>query len=253
MLDTDLPAACMTERELADAIKIKYRKFLVEPFVTVAVREYNANPIAVIGAVNSPGRFQLQRKIHLIELLTFVNGPSTNAGHTVEILRNLDQPFCDGASLVAPDRSGEPLLSLNLSEVFKGGGHENPQIRPGDIVRIASAEQLNAYIQGNVMKSSAIPLTQPVTLTQAIAMAGGVSPGAELEKVLIRRPISGSLNRNLIVANVKEINLQKREDILLQPNDIIEVPGPTGARKVFRDIYKTLVPTLTNLPTRVIY
>ncbi len=55
-----------------------------------------------------------------------------------------------------------------------------------------------------------------------------------------------------MIANVKEINQRKRDDILLQPNDIVDVPGPTGAKKFFGDLLKTIVPTITQLPVRVI-
>jgi polysaccharide biosynthesis/export protein len=252
MMDTDMPAACLTERQLADAVKEKYRKYLVDPYVNVSVREFNSNPVAVIGAVNSPGRFQLQRQIRLVELLTFVNGPSANAGRTVEIIRNLDRPYCEELKLVTPIGGGEDLLSVDLSEVFKSGDHPNPIIVAGDIVRVADAGQMNAYIQGNVKSSLAINLKEPVTLTQAIAMAG-VTPGAQLDKVTIRRQIPGSVNRDPIIVNVKEINQRKRDDVLLQANDIVEIPGPTGAKKLFQDLYKTIVPTITQLPMRVIY
>jgi polysaccharide biosynthesis/export protein len=253
MLDSDLPAACKTERQLANEIKEKYRRFLVEPFVNVSVREYNANPVAVIGAVNTPGRFQLQRRIRLVELLTFVNGPSTNAGKTVEILRNLDRPYCDGLELIAPDGSGETLISVNLAEIFKGAGNPNPLMLPGDIVRVPEAALLNAYIQGSVRNGMAIPLKDPVTLTEAIAMAGGLVPGAQIEKIKIRRQVPDSLTRNDLLVNLKEIGQQKRDDVLIQPNDIIEVPGPSGLKKVFHDIYNTIVPTISSLPLRVVY
>jgi polysaccharide export outer membrane protein len=253
MLDHDVQAACLSERQLADVIKEQYRKYLIDPFVNVSVREFNSNPVAVIGAVNAPGRFQLQRQIRLVELLSFVNGPSDKAGRTVEIIRNLDRPYCDELKLVTPVGGGEDLISVNLSDIFKSGDHPNPLIIAGDIVRVAAADQMNAYIQGNVRNGLAINLKDPVTLTQAVAMAGGLAPGAETERVSIRRQIPGSLKRDEIVINLKEINQRKRDDILLQPNDIVEVPGPSGLKKVFGDILKTVVPTITQLPMRVIY
>lgn len=253
MMDTDFPAACLTERQLADALKEKYRKYLVDPYVNVTVREFNSNPVAVIGAVNSAGRFQLQRAIRLVELLTYVNGTSTNAGRTAEIIRNPRRPYCEEMKLVTPLEGSEELLSVTLEDAFKGGEQANPFIVAGDIVRITQADQMNAYIQGNVKSSSAINLKDPVTLTQAIAMVGGVTAGAQLEKVTIRRQIPGSLNRDPLLVNVKEINQRKRDDVLLQANDIIEIPGPSGAKKLFQDIYKTIVPTITQLPMRVIY
>jgi polysaccharide biosynthesis/export protein len=252
MLDADVQAACLTERELADSIKERYRKYLVDPFVNVSVREFNANSVAVIGAVNSPGRFQLQRPIRLVELLSFVNGTTASAGNTADIMRSARRPYCDGAKLVTPTTGDDNLLSVSLVDAFGGGDKANPIIMAGDIVKVPAANQRNAYIQGNVRNSLTISLSEPVTLTQAIAMAGGTTAGAEIEKIKIRRQIPGSVNRDEMIANVKEINQRKKDDILLQPNDIIEIPGPTGAKKVFQDIWKTVIPSITQLPIRVI-
>ena len=252
-LESDLNAACMTERQLADNIKEKYRKYLVDPYVNVAVREFNASPVAVIGAVNSPGRFQLQREYRLVELLALVNGPAATAGASAEILRYGNLSYCDGPKLIIPDGPKEELISVVLDDAFKGGD-ANPVIMAGDIVRVATIDETSAYIQGLVKSPTMIPLhKEPVTLTQAIAMAGGVTEGAQLDKVLIRRPISGSINRTDLIANVKEIRQGKRDDILLQPNDIVEVPGATGAKKIFSDIFKKILPSVTQLPLRGIY
>jgi polysaccharide export outer membrane protein len=234
-------------------IKEKYRKYLVDPHVNVAVREFNSSPVAVLGAVNSPGRFQLQRSIRLSELLTFVNGPNSKAGDSVEIIRDLGRPVCDGDRFLASASGDRELLTFNLAAVLKGGDQSDPVIVPGDIVRIEEmADAGNAYIQGNVKSTAAISLKEAVTLSQAIAMVGGVTQGAQLEKVIIRRQVTGSLNRDEIVVNVKEINQRKREDVLLQRNDIIDVPGPSGSKKIFGDIMRTLLPSITRLPITTI-
>ena len=253
MLSEDIAAACLTERELADTIREKYRKYLVSPYVTVAVKEFNASPVAVIGAVNAPGRFQLQRQYRLIELLALVNGPGATAGTDVEILRHGSIAQCDGARLVQPKERREELITIRLDDAFNGVDGANPIIVAGDIVRVTTADQINAYIQGLVRNSAPIPLREAVTLTQAIAMAGGVMPGAQLDKVVIRRPIPGSINRTDLLVNVKEIKQGKRDDVLLQRNDIVEVPGPTGAKKIFSEIMKTIIPTITQMPMRVVY
>jgi len=252
MLDNDIAAACLTEGQLAERVEEEYKKYLVSPSVNVSVREFNSNPVAVIGSVNSPGRFQMQRPIRLAELLTYVNGPSANAGHTIDIIRDPSHPFCDGPMLVVPDPTSEELLSFDLDSAFKGGEQANPLIKAGDVVRVAEADKLNAYIQGNIRSALAISLTEPVTLTQAIAMAGGTTSGAQLDKVSIRRQIAGSINRNEIVVNVKEINQGKRDDLLLQANDIITVPGPSGGKKLLGDIFRSIIPTITRFPVPII-
>ena len=70
MMDDEFLVACLSEKQAADMIREKYRKYLVDPHVNVSVREFNSNPVAVLGAVNSPGRFHLQRSVRLSELLT---------------------------------------------------------------------------------------------------------------------------------------------------------------------------------------
>ncbi len=254
MLEEDVPAACMTERQFADLIKEKYKRYLVNPFVTVAVREFNANPVALIGAVHSPGRFQVQRPMRVLELLTFVNGPTPTAGRNIEIIRNLNRPFCNEGNLVVqPVNDGEDLISLELENTLKGVETANPFIRAGDIIRVVEADQLNAYIQGNIRSAMAIPLKDPVTLTQAVAIAGGLTEGADAEKIKIRRQVPDSINRSEMIVSLKAINQGKRDDVLLQPNDIIDVPGPSGGRKILKGIMDRLIPTVTQLPLRVIY
>lgn len=253
MIDEPVHAACLTEAELSKVITELYRKYMVNPQVQVSTRQFNSNTIAVIGAVNAPGRFQLQRPYRLVELLSLVNGPSQNVGRTAEILRYGNQPSCDGKRLVFPSEPRQEIISIVLAEAFRGGESANPVIMPGDIVRISSADVTNAYIQGNVKNPMAVPLKEPVSLVQAVAMAGGTISGAQLDKVRIRRPIPGSVNRTDLMVNLKEINQGKQDDVLLEPNDIVEIPGPTGVKKIFSDLYKTVVPTLTSLPMRVVY
>lgn len=250
MLDNTISAGCKTERELAEQVKESYKKYVLEPSVTVAVQQFNSTPVALIGAVNSPGRFQLQRPVRVLELLTFVNGPGNNAGETIEIIRISNLPYCDGAELMKADENEDQLISLKLSETLKGEAQANPFVRAGDILTVTQAEVGKVFIGGNVKNPMAMNVKDAVSLRQAIAMAGGLSPGAKAERIKIQRLVSGSLNRTDIIVNFKEIELQKRDDVALQANDIIEVPGPKP--NIFRDIVKSIIPTITNLPLRVI-
>ncbi|MGH9945863.1 MAG: polysaccharide biosynthesis/export family protein [Pyrinomonadaceae bacterium] len=248
MLDEEVAAACRTERELAEQIKEKYKKYLLNPYVIVAVQQFNSTPAAMIGAVKSPGRFQMQRPVKMLELLTLVNGPSEKAGNNIEIIRNRSLPYCDGSNLVVAEGVDDELISINLADTMKGVEGSNPYVQAGDIIRVGEADQTRAYITGSVKSSTVINLNEPVTLTQAIAMAGGLASGAQSEKILIRRQIEGSVNRTELFVNLKEINQRKKDDILLRPNDLIEVAGP-GKISSF---LQTLIPSLTQLPIRVI-
>ena len=70
LVDTDIQAACLTEGELSREIASRYTRYYKNLQVDVFIKEYHSRQVAVIGAVNDQARFQLQRPIRLLELLT---------------------------------------------------------------------------------------------------------------------------------------------------------------------------------------
>src|SRR5262245_29219720 len=71
LIEGEIQAACKTEGELAQDIRTGYLKFYRNPQVDVFIKEYHAREVAVIGAINDQGRYQMQRRIRLLELLTY--------------------------------------------------------------------------------------------------------------------------------------------------------------------------------------
>ncbi len=249
MLDSAFPAACRTEQELAEQISEKYKKYLLNPHVIVAVKEFNSTPVTVMGEVNFPTRFPLQRPTRLLDALTLGNGPSPKAGTTVQIIRD---PSLTDCQQKVSSKSSIQLISFKLAETLEGAEQANPFVRAGDVVRVLEAEEVKkvqAYITGNVKSPMTIDLKEPITLTQAVAMAGGTSTGAQTDKVKISRQVPGSLDTTAILVNLKEVNKNNKGDILLQPNDIVDVPGPK--KNIFKDILKVVVPAITRFPVPI--
>ncbi len=240
MIDEDITAICLTEVELASVISEKYRKFVREPQTYVSVKEFNSHPVALIGAVNAPGRFDIRRPTRLLELLTFVNGPSANAGKTVQIIRTSGVFKCsEGQDPEISANTEEEVITLLLGETLKGTYAANPFLEAGDIISIAAADAPDeAYIIGNVLSPSSIKLSEPITISKAIAMAGGPSKDAKIEKIKIHRQDAQTLAKSEILVNLKEIFSDDQKDILLQANDIIDVPGkkPSLLRSIFDGI-----------------
>lgn len=255
MLETEIPAVCLTEEQLTVAITDRYKKFLLNPQIYVAVREFNANPVSLVGAVVAPGRFQLQRPMRLLELLALVNGPAANAGKDVQIIRNPTAVQCRSKTSETTENVIEPvveasqeLISLPLADVMKGSETANLYIQAGDVIRVVEAQLEQAFVIGNVKAAITINLKEPVTLSKAIAMAGGVAPGANIEKIKISRQQPNSLSKTEIIVNLKDINKRTKDDIVLQPNDIVDVPGASGTRKFLIDIFRNIIPTVTRVP-----
>lgn len=250
MLSETIPATCVTEAELSAEITNRYKQYILNPQVYVTVKEFNSNPVAVVGAVVAPGRFQLQRPTRLFDLLAQVNGPAQNAGKEVQIIRTSNAAPCLQNSSSSANRPAETenprleIISIALVDVLKGNDDANPYIQGGDVIRINEAEIKQAFVIGNVKSSVVVNLKEPVALSRAIAMAGGLSSGAKAEKIKIARQ-----GQNEIIVNYKEIARGKQEDILLQPNDVVDVPGTKPS--ILKGIVQSLIPTLLRVPVAV--
>ena len=260
-IEKEIRAVCRTERELAGEIASLYRRYQRNPQVDVFVKEYQSKPVAVIGAVNTPGRFQLQKRVRLLELLSQVNGPSTKAGRTVQIIHSTDAYPCrtatqaadlDTSTEVRPNRGEadlESVTTLKLNDVLHSAANANPYVRPGDIVTVLEADQI--FVVGNVLNPSPVLLKGTVTVSQAVAMAGGLAPDSRSDQIrIIRQTPHG---KEEIYANLKAIEKLQAKDIELEANDIVDVPSSmTGGKRVLRGILNSFFPTIGQLPVRVI-
>jgi polysaccharide export outer membrane protein len=256
-VENDIRAACRTEKSLADEIE-KSMWFLRRPDVYVSVKEYNSKPVSVLGAVNSPGRFQLQREVKLLELITLVNGPSAQAGKVIHLIHTASTRACGDAanSDVEPTEITEGFTEFPIEETMRAVAAYNPVIQPGDIVRIPDApEPPKAYIIGSVTNPQAIPLKEPITITQAIAIANGTAPGANTDKIRIIRQLPGSTTKTELLVSLKLVNSNRGEDIVLQPNDVINIPGPGKpgfGRSILEGLGRMVMPSFFPYPTQVI-
>ena len=250
LIKTEIMAACRTEGELEKEVETDYKKYLLEPQVSVFVKDFQSQPVAILGAVRSPGRFILQRRYRLLELLTFSGGATDQAGRSIQVVHAEQVLSCEGTDEGSSQETKATGMSFyQLSATLQGEAGANPYVQPGDIITIPEAEQ--ALIVGNVLKPTAIPLREPTTLSRAVALAGGLLPDTNRERVRIVRQTQGT-NTTDIYVNLKAVDKRQADDILLKPNDIIEVPKVTGAGKALKDLLRTVVPTVSQLPVRVI-
>ncbi len=246
LIEGDIKASCLTEGELAKEISTRYAKFYKNLQVDVFIKEYNAQQVAIIGAVNDQSRFKLQRRVRLLELLTFAKGPSIRAGQTINIVHATTSSSCQQTD---ESDSASAFTSYKLSDVLQGDPKSNPYLEAGDIVTIPEADQ--AYVVGNVFQPITIPLREPVTLTRAIAMAGGLKQDTRKDKIRVLRQEPGTTVRKEITVDLSAIEKKSSEDLSLLPNDIIDVPTSAG-KSFLRGLFQGFVPSVGQLPVRVV-
>ncbi len=249
LIKEEIVAACQTEEQLEAKLTELLKEYIREPQVTVQIKEYQSEPVAVLGAVRAPSRFQLQRRVRLLELLTFVNGPSDNAGRTVQVVHTGPRVACESLPNTDANSAAGAIDSYQLSDTLRGDEKSNPFVQPGDVVSIAAADQV--YVIGNVVRPSAIALTEPMTVSRAIAMAGGTALDTKKTAIHIIRQTPGTIDKQEILIDLEAINRHKAEDVALVANDIIDVPA-SGGRRLLRSLIGAVVPSVGQLPVRVI-
>lgn len=255
MIDEPMRAACQTENELAAHIATLYLEYKNSPIVEVFVSDFQSRPAAVIGAVNVPGQFRLQRRVRLLELLTFAGGPAPRAGRVINIIHaggpnmcetNASDSTAESNSAVAP----QVVSEYKLYETLKGREGSNPFVQPGDIVSLLEADQV--FIVGHVTSPQAISLRdQPITISRAIAMAGGPARDAGTSSVRIIRQVNGGSGKQELIVDLKAIQKHKAPDILLIPDDIVEVGG-SATKTMIGILTGTLAPVLSQGVVRAI-
>ena len=248
LIDDEIKAACKTEGELAKEIAERYTKFYRKPQVDVFIKEYHSRQVAVIGAVNEQSRFELQRRVRLLELLTYAKGTSPKAGQTINIVHAPRPQVCQQTE--ATTEEARAFSSYKLSDTLQGDPRANPYVEPGDIITVPEANLV--YVVGNVFTPLTIPLKEPITLSRAVAMAGGVKQDSEKDHVRIVRQEPGASTSREIVVDLTAIEKKRAVDIALMPNDIIDVPL-SGSKSFFRGLLNTVAPSMGQLPVRVIH
>ncbi|MFL6229475.1 MAG: polysaccharide biosynthesis/export family protein, partial [Pyrinomonadaceae bacterium] len=112
---SEIKAAGLTTLELQEQLRKFYTKYKRNPQVVVKVKEYNAQPVAVNGAVVRPGQFQMRRPVHLSELVRrFAGGPTERSGGTIQVARMPQPGTCDAGTAVATTDDAPTFLIFKL-------------------------------------------------------------------------------------------------------------------------------------------
>jgi protein involved in polysaccharide export with SLBB domain len=222
-LKNPIRALCRTEQEVATEIATAYSELIKNPSITVRVVEHTARPAILFGAVRTPQRFQLQRDVHLNELLFISGGVTDRASGDIQIF-SPEAFSCPDTqqSEAAPDETKTPIRVIKILDLMAGKENTNPLIHPGDIVTVMVAEPV--YITGGVVSPQGINFREQLTLARAIATVGGLSSNARGGEIRIYRRKEQATEQEVIKADYDAIRKQKQPDIPLKAYDIIEVP-----------------------------
>ncbi len=228
-VDSEINALCRSEREITDEVRDRYSKLLKDPMISVRVVERRPpTPVTVSGEVRNPQRVELVRETRLLELISFSGGYTDDAGGTVQIVRTQLQRCADEKTRKeweAETNNGTELPSrlFSRSSIKDGRNESNPIIHPGDIIIINKASPV--YMTGEVVQPTGVYIKEGgLSLTQAIAMVGGVREKAKTKDIKIYRLKGENFrDRETIAVNLDQIQKGQAQDLMLEPYDIVEI------------------------------
>lgn len=261
--ETPVSAMCKTDRELRAEVTTLLKKYLREPQVTISITEKRSRPpAAVYGEVRSPQQFDMRRSVRLMEILSYTGGFTEQASGAVQVFHTRPV-MCGDAGEIAqiqaqPDNKlTVPMEVYRLSDLRAGKAESNPLVHPGDVIVVEKAAPI--YIVGEVRSPQGVFIPERgLTLTDAVAMVGGLSERAKKKDVRIYRIIKGSSEREMISSNLELIKKGQQANPILQPYDIVEInKAPKSIGEILLGIATGAATTagssIGQLPLRVVY
>jgi len=210
-----------SEKEIRDLLAEKY---LQDPHVSVFIKEYRSQRISVIGAVEKPGVFDITGQKTILDMLGMAGGLKEYAGPLLFLIR----PASPQEELIKEKKDLDELppktFMIDLEELLvKGDLTLNLPLIDGDMINVPVSGKV--FVGGEVARPGGFPLGgKKVTVSQAIAMAGGLNAKAAGSETKIFRYSEKGTEREILSVNVYTIEKGRGEDLFLKENDIVMVP-----------------------------
>jgi polysaccharide biosynthesis/export protein len=185
------------ERHIAQLLK--EGGFVLKPQVSILLMTVRGSQVSVLGQVNRPGRYPIETaNMRIADALATAGGVAPTGADTV---------------IFVGTREGKPTRQvIDLENLF--GNPENGRdflMRGGDILYVQRAPVF--YIYGEVQRPGSYRLERDMTVMQALAAGGGLTPKGTQKGLRIHRH----------GANGKLQTIEPGLDDPVQPNDVVYV------------------------------
>jgi polysaccharide export outer membrane protein len=172
--------------------------FVKKPQVNLMITVLTSQQVSVLGYVNRAGRYPINGRSGVLDMLALAGGVSQDGGDIVTVIHRRD-------GKMVTDRVDTTQLIRN-EELIR-----NLDLQGGDTVFVERAPRF--YIYGEVQRPGALRLDRNMTVLQALSAGGGLTlRGTERGLRVKRRDQAGKLQ-----------TIDVRGDDLVQPDDVVYV------------------------------
>ena len=156
-----------TEKALVDG------KYLLDPHVNISVVQSRSQRVSVLGEVGAPGRYPIESNTTIFDLLAQAGGARDTSSNVVFLLRTDDTGKIN-------------RYPIDLKALADGrDARAGIALKGGDSILVPRAPQF--YIFGEVNQPNMYRIEPGMTIVQAIARAGGVTPRGSRSRFELKR------------------------------------------------------------------
>jgi polysaccharide export outer membrane protein len=172
--------------------------YLKKAQVNLLITTLASQQVSVLGQVNRPGRYPVEGKRKVLDLLAMAGGANAEGSDLVTLVRTRN-----GAT------TRETIDIVDM--VRKGELNRDYEVAGGDIIFVERAPR--AYITGEVQRPGPFRIERAMTVQQALSAGGGLTPRGTQRGLRITRKDASGAARTMEVKN----------DDLVQVDDVITV------------------------------
>jgi polysaccharide export outer membrane protein len=243
----DIAVAGKRDTDVAEILRGRLAaQYLQTPQVLVSVVGYQGQRVAVIGAVRTPGFYDVEKQDEtILDLITRAGGIAGAAGPKVYFSpAEAGSPKVEPVVLSTTDSDlGTALKGRNPVEIDLGDLYQGRPVAAlgipvldGDLIAVQQGGQI--FVGGWVENPNLYPLQPAMTVTQVITKAGGLHVAASSDSVTISRPDSDGHLRDYHI-DYPAMVAGTEQDILLEPDDKVYV-GVSSVKVVPWSVYKVV-------------
>jgi polysaccharide export outer membrane protein len=229
-------AAGMTAAEVREFIGERLSRVIRNPQVDVRVVAFRSQRVQVTGEVRTPGLVTLNDTPKgVLEAINERGGLSESASRRQALLLRGDQVY-----------------SIDLAGMLTGASPtRNIALQDSDILHIPDANEDQVFLLGEVSDQSSLIMRQrTITLTQALAHAGGLNRNTASDSGVVVFRRSPEADEDAL-PTIYVLNLSRPENLLLagefelMPRDVVYVKA-TGFAK-YNLVISQVLPTITSI------
>ncbi len=204
----------------------KWKKYIIDPMVTVSLLQKHSQTVVFSGSLVRPGAMEYRPGMRIVEALAEAGGAisTANAGGGV--------PIADPVHVsVAHDDGTKQVLNLSSPETLAGTDMDI-LLQPGDVVTIPPQfGKIN--VVGEVRQPGVIPYREHITVFDAISATGGYNAdSADLaHATILHNGVSSPINLEPMLRSG-----DMAANVTLAPGDQISIPEIKYRTVVFGDV-----------------